>query len=178
MSLRHVLFLLLPCVALAQDDATAKLREWGAASGHFRLSIAPEQPRYAIGDPIRLTVVLKNVSGKTVLLWTIGAMRFYQMDVRVPTPAWLPFRPQAQMTALGRDETAERDVSVVGREVPDGYEWKEEIEISKLFDMSAVGEYRIIFLCRQPRPEGDHRESKDVRVVIVSNVLNVVVVPK
>ncbi len=178
MSPKLVLFLLVPCVVLAQGDAPVGSREWGAVSGRFQLSITAERSQYAVGDPIRITAVLKNVSGQPALLWRVAATRYYQMDVRLPAPDWLPFRTQARLTPLGREETAPREVSFMGGEVPEGYEWKEEIELSKLFDMSAVGEYRITFVCRQPGAGADYGDRKDSRVVIVSNTLRVSVAPK
>jgi hypothetical protein len=168
--------LLMAGLATAQEIGTPETREWGKQTGPFRLSISAEKGKYAAGERIRLTVVLKNVSDHAARMRR-SSFRPYVMDVRLPTPAWIPWKPLAPLTALGDQMLNPKrpfDFSIAGGEVEAGHEGREEVEINQIYEMSAPGEYEITFSCKQwdSSPGNPARASW---VTVVSNRLLVTV---
>ena len=156
-------FWLLAGLVPAQEIGTRETREWGKQAGPFRLSISAEKGKYAAGERIRLTVVLKNVSDHPA---TMGRSSFrpYIMDVRLPTPAWIPWKPVAPLTAYGDQMLNPKhpfDASTGGGEVEAGHEGREEVEINQIYAMSTPGEYEITFSCKQwDSSPGNHQAAQ------------------
>jgi hypothetical protein len=169
-------FWLLAGLVTAQETGTPETREWGKQAGPFRLSISADRGKYAAGERIRLTVVLKNVSDHPARMGR-SSFRPYMMDVRLPTPAWIPWKPVAPLTAYGDQMLNPKhpfDASIAGGEVEAGHQGREEVEINQIYAMSTPGEYEITFSCRQwdSSPENPARASW---VTVVSNRLLVTV---
>lgn len=170
---RLVVLLSLLGAAVAQHPNATEDRQWGSQSGSFRLSISSDKAQYSPGEQIHITAVLKNVTDHPTRLVVTSPFEFYQMDVRLPVPVWIPWKPQAVPTALGRKLAHPDMSSEAGMVAQPGDQRVAEYEINKLYDMSAPGEYRITFSCRQPL-----RERGDPATTITSNELVVTVVPK
>jgi hypothetical protein len=184
MNIRCVFMPLSACLAFwllagpvtAQEIGTPETREWGKQAGPFRLSISAGKGKYDAGERIRLTVVLKNVSDHPTKM-RFSSFRPYVMDVRLPTPAWIPWKPLAPLTALGDQMLNPKhpfDFSIAGGEVEAGHQGREEVEINQIYEMSTPGEYEITFSCKQwdSSPENPARASW---VTVVSNRLLVTV---
>jgi hypothetical protein len=169
-------FWLLAGLVTAQEIGTPETREWGKQAGPFRLSISADRGKYAAGEPIRLTVVLKNVSDRPATV-RYPSFRPYIMDVRLPTPAWIPWEPVAPLTAIGDQMLNPKhpfDAHTANGEAPAGHEGRAEVEINQIYAMSTPGEYEITFSCIQwdGSPENPARASS---VTVVSNRLLVTV---
>ena len=148
MLLRFVLILLPISVAIAQDAAPVKTPTWGPQAGPWRLSISTDKSQYSVGETIEVAAVLKNVSAGPVVLSSPGDATLYGMDVRLPMPEWIPWRPRASELPLAAEQL--RNVfSVGGGDVPAGREHVSRHELSKLFDMTAPGEYHVTFSTNQ-----------------------------
>ena len=159
-------------MAVQGPDVGAEERQWGPQSGSFRLSISSDRAQYTGGTPIIITAVLKNVTDHPTRLVVTTPVESYSVDVRIPMPSWIPWKPQAIPTALNRT-LAQPERSEVGTIANPGHERITVYEINKLYDMSTPGEYRIIFSCRQPL-----RQQSDPTVHIVSNEIVVAVLSK
>jgi hypothetical protein len=65
------------------------------------LSGAPAaKAQYVVGEPIEIVGVLKNASDQAVL-FTNNVPSLFVMDVRLPMPSWIPFKPKAQPSHRG-----------------------------------------------------------------------------
>ncbi len=155
--------------ALAQSEVPRQRPvQWGKQSGPFQLSIASDKDEYRPGEVVRITVTLKNVASHPVQ--HEAGRTFYTADVRVPSPDWLPWRPQARLTPLGERARYPAYDSIQGGKVQPGAEMTSDDEISKLYDMRAPGKYTITYVCKEP-PE----VKGDPVVVIVSNEITVTI---
>lgn len=142
-----VSLLLAPRVAVTQDLPPAA-REWGARAGAFQLSIYSDKKSYANGEPILLSAVMKNVSDNWAFLVAHTPFEFYDIDIRIPFPSWMPFKPRAALTPFGRERKYPRETSLRGGDVQAGRESVDQFELNKLYYMSAPGDYRIVVSCR------------------------------
>ena len=177
----YLSILLIAFGASAQDSTASKPREWGKEAGPFRLSISSDRDKYTIGEAIKITAILKNVSDHSVIFRRTGPAAFqFQMDIRLPMPAWIPWKPRAPLTPLGQQEMDPRLFSgIAGAEARVGAEMTDEVEISKLFEMSTPGDYSITFSCRQQvgSPK-DQSGAERPMVTVVSNQITVTVLPR
>jgi len=147
-------------------------REWGKQSGPFQLSIAADKRQYGAEEVILLTATLKNVGSEPVMMHHVPRMLLYEVNVWLPMPAWIPYKPKAPLTQFGDSERHPRFTSVMGRVVPSGYESVDRFELNKLFQMSAPGEYRVVLSCRQPSEKKGEPE-----ITVTSNEIVVTVLP-
>jgi hypothetical protein len=174
MLLRYALIALALIAPTWQNDAAIKSSEWGPRSGPWRLSIAAEQSHYVVGETVSVTAVLKNISDAPVMFTSPGSATLYVMDVRLPVPEWIPWKPRA--AALGE---LPRDYSFISINVPPGYEHVSSHKLSKLFNMATPGEYRVVFSTQEPAHTMNER--KDARektaVKVTSNELTITVSP-
>jgi hypothetical protein len=177
----YLWILLVSLGATAQDSAGTKPRGWGKEVGPYQLSISSDQDKYAFGDTIRITAILKNISDHSTTFRRMkpAALQFI-IDLRLPMPAWIPWKPQAPLSPLGQQEMAPKLFSgTTSIEVKAGAEMTDQFEISKLFEMSAPGDYQITFTCRQwVGGLNDHSGAERPMVTITSNQIAVTVLPK
>ena len=155
--------------ALAQSEARPqKPVQWGKQSGPFQLAIATDKEEYKPGEAVRVTAIFKSVASHPV--WHYASRAFYSIDVRIPFPDWLPWRPQAKLTPQGERAIHPIYDSVIGLRVQPGREMTSEDDLSKLYDMSAPGTYLITYSCKEP-PE----VPGDPVVTVVSNVIAITI---
>jgi len=146
---------------------------WGDRSGPYQMSIISDKTEYQVGDPIKISVALKNVSDSPVELHVSNLYTMFTMDVRVPVPDWIPWKPQAALTQQGRGVKFPRDNAVMGVALPPDGQRTFELYPTALYEISTPGKYRITFSCRQPSPaEGAQM------VTVVSNEVTIAVLPK
>jgi hypothetical protein len=162
--------MLLCFCALAQDTPADVEREWGKQSGAFRLSISSNKPQYAAGEAIKITAVLKNVTDSSAYIARPTPPEFYNMDVRMPTPDWIPFKPQAVLTTLGDQQRHPSRSSMVGWDLQAGADVTNDFELHKLYTMSVPGEYHVTFSCKIPV-----KKIGEPLLVITSNELKITV---
>jgi hypothetical protein len=145
--------------------------QWGKRSGPFQLAIVSDKEEYKLGEAVRVTAVLKNVASYPVQHQQ--GFIFYSIDIRVPFPEWMPWRPQAKLTPEGERAAHPLWGNGLGITLQPGREIAHEDELSKLYDMSALGKYRIVYSCKEP-PDAPG----DPVVTVVSNEITVTVLPK
>jgi hypothetical protein len=152
----------------AQPEGPAR---WGKRSGPFQLAIVSDREEYKLGEAVRVTAVLKNVASYPVL--HEESLVFYSIDIRVPFPEWMPSRPQAKLTSEGERAAHPLRGNGLGMTLRPGREIAHEDELSKLYDMSVPGKYRIVYSCKEP-PEA----AGEPALTVVSNELTVTVLQK
>jgi hypothetical protein len=175
---RVALVLLIPARVVAQDAAGEDPREWGKVFGSYQMSIASNRTQYEVGEPIKIGSVLKNVSDHPIMLRRTTPETTYTMEILTPAQSWLPWRSLAALTPYGNKVKNPRMYSVAGVDIPPGSEEKNEFEISKIYEMSAPGEYSITFRCRQPTIRMSEMDGKEHPMVNVTSKIIVTVVPK
>jgi hypothetical protein len=138
------------CSVFAQNQAPADVREWGKQSGSFQLSITSDKARYAMGEMINVTAVLKNVTDEPAMVLRNEPALFYNVDVRVPIPEWIPLKPQAALTPFGEKQKNPQLTHMAGANLKPGGEIVDELQLNKLYVMSTPGEYHVAFSCKLP----------------------------
>ena len=128
---------------------------------------------YIAGEDVRVTAVLKNVTGDAAYVQIATPVMFYAMDVRLPFPAWINFKPRAVLTAFGQRTKNPRMAGLAGFQLVPGKEMAHKFDLSKLYDMSAIGDYHVTFSCKLPL-----KNSGDPRVAVTSNELTTTIKPK
>lgn len=168
-----VLFFSCLSAVSAQDSETPQARTWGKQAGAFQLSIATDQDRYVLGEPVRISVVLKNVTDDEA--WFVNTQRevLYDMRVWLPSPDWIPLKQLAALTPEGDALKHPHMGNYAGAKVPAGREMPEELWISKLYYMTIPGTYHVVISCRQPL-----HERYNPQVTITSNEIAVTVLAK
>jgi hypothetical protein len=161
------------CQVHAQENVTAKVHEWGARSGAFQLSIASDKDQYFVGEEVHVTAVLKNVTDDSVIVARTQPVMFYDMDIRLPFPKWIDLKPRAVLTPLGQKMKNHWDWSLRGGPLNAGKEVIDDFDLSKLYDMSTLGDYRITFSCRLPL-----KGLGDPTLIVASNEIKVTIRPK
>lgn len=161
------------CQADIQNAAVTKTRDWGPRSGSFQLSIFSNKDTYMVGEEVQVTAVLKNVTDAPAWVQMTTPAMFYDMEIRPPFPAWINFKPRAALTSAGQKMKSPSEVSLRGGPLTAGRELAYEFDLSKLYEMSASGEYTITFSCRLPL-----KERGDPRVAVTSNELKITIKPK
>jgi hypothetical protein len=161
------------CQADAGENAGAKIHEWGSRSGAFQLSIFSNKDEYVSGEEVHVTAVLKNVTDDLAYVQMPTPGMFYDIDIRLPFPTWINFKPKAVLTAFGQKTKNPLDLSVRGFRLQPRREMTYEFELSKLYDMSTIGDYHITFSCKLPL-----KNIGDPRVVVASNEIRVTIHPK
>ena len=86
---------------------------------------------------------------------------------------WWPQKQQAMLTARGYAEKHPLEMSTMGCTLDPGRENSRTLELNKLFQMTAPGEYRITFSCKEPL-----KKLGDPDVTITSNELAITVIAK
>ena len=170
-----LLIAVLPMIAAAQDSASGA-REWGKRSGAFQLSIASDKMLYNEGEFIVVTSILKNVTDEpAVLTGHASPFGFYDIDVRMPIADWIPnaAAPRAALTSLGLSQKIFLSGSTAGHSLKPGAEFRNAFELNRLYEMSATGDYHVIFSCRLPSHTG-----RNEMVTITSNELIITVLKK
>jgi hypothetical protein len=176
---RTVLALLIPVGLAAQNGAGETPRTWGTVSGSYQLSITSDKAHYEAGEPIRVTSILKNVSGRVVMVRRTTPETTYTMEVLMPAQSWLPWRSRAALTPYGNKVKNPRMYSVAGFDLPPGREEENVFEIGKIYEMSVPGEYMITFRCRQPTIRISEMDGKEPPMAdVTSNTITVTVLPR
>jgi hypothetical protein len=157
----------------AQESVAAATRQWGIRSGAFQLSIASDKDRYFVGEDVHVTSVLKNVSDGSVILARTQPVMFYDMDIRLPFPVWVDFKPRAALTTLGQRMKDHWDRSLHGGPLNPGKEVVDEFDLGKLYDMATPGDYHITFSCKLPP-----NSPGDPAIIVASNEIKVTIRPK
>jgi len=142
-------------------------------AGSYQLSISTDKSAYLVGEPVKVTTILKNVSDKQTALIHRPSFDGYEMDVTLPYPSWIPFSPRAVLTPFGEKQQFPAISSTKGGYVQAGHESFNSFELNALYGMSAPGEYKIVFSCKQPL-----REWGDPEVTVTSNELKIAILDK
>lgn len=159
--------------ALAQGPTPPKPCEWGERTGSFQLSISSDKEQYETGETIRVTARLKNVTDQPAGIAMATPFMLYTIDIRVPMPEWIPWKPQAVLTPFGRDQKNPLSQNVHGWLLLPGREEIHEFDLDKLYEMSAPGVYKVTFSCEHPR-----KKSAEPGRTVISNTIKVTVLGK
>jgi hypothetical protein len=143
----------------------------GRKTGPFRFTLSPGKTEYQADETIRLASVLRNESEQKLALSMTPRVSFYGMDVRLPGPAWMPFRDRAVLSPEGERRVYPGHTSAAGYVLNPGQELADEFEINRLYVMTVPGEYHITFYFRAPDNVGKG-------VMVMSNEIVVTVAEK
>jgi hypothetical protein len=137
--------LMLPALVMAQTKqatvaSKADKREWGKAVEGQTLSIAADKAAYTAGDRIVVTTTWKNVGRKDVEIWGIGPLATYEVKVLLPSGKEAPLTLYGQKHAAARKARA--DV-IGGGFLKPGEEDSSSLELSRFFDFSLSGKYKV-----------------------------------
>lgn len=111
----------------------------------YELTIQSDKAEYAPSEQIEITVKLKNISSYTTGFQLGPPGYFYSIDVRVPTPTWIPVRRSAARQIRRHEGFS----SFGGGPFFPGDEKVSIIELKKFFIMKAPGKYTVSFSCDQ-----------------------------
>ena len=114
----------------------------GLTSGGFQLEAALAQPVVAVGEPITLRLVCRNVTGVPLISWQAVCW----LSLRDSSGNEIPMRLRSEV---------EIDVSMTRIAVPPGGESVLEYPVSEMYDLSTVGEYEITANRRVLRLDGE-----------------------
>ena len=144
------LAIILACMAISAaivcaDDNTDKTAnnqtselKWGPIQLGFGLSLSPDNQSYGYMEPVRLTVVLSNTTGKA--LTALRAVEREQFKMRVLDSGG----NEVPLTRYGQRQRDDLfGHSLYSFNVPPGGIFKEEILINRWYDMSMRGTYSI-----------------------------------
>jgi len=176
MLFKSILTLVPMCAMLGQEMAPAKVVEWGPAAGPWQLSISSNKSHYPVGEAIKVTGTIKNVSDRPVLFLN-STFSLFVIDVRTPMPSWIPMKPKARLLPESAPQPGEA-YHVIGVDVPPAWQTARILDLNRLFDMSEPGEYRIKFSTTQPTvtmAEGQAAHD-NAKVTVTSNELVIMIV--
>jgi hypothetical protein len=167
------ILLLASGLAWAQEGGS---KSWGPQSGAFRLSLSSDRQTYMIGDPINVTVTLRNVTEEPAPIAFTRPAFFYDIDIRLPFPTWMPFKPRATMTEAGMNARTGsfHPGGMSGFPMRPGGQMTHDFELEKMFNMTAQGEYHIVLSCRPTKRKDDPRTN----VVVTSNEITITLLAK
>jgi hypothetical protein len=119
----------------------------------FKLSISTEKAEYAVSEPIKLQIVLKNTGPSGVRYTTDKVPELdYPVVITLSIPDWIPFRVPARLTEEGRRRVDPgRSLGSAGWYFEHGKERSSELEISAMYDMTTPGTYKVQVSKRVPR---------------------------
>lgn len=153
---------------------------WGATSEGFQLSARLRKERVRSGEPILLKLTLKNATVKDLCLERRGVEREYQLEVKNERGERVP-PTEAGMTLINN---AGEDWSHYGVKLGPGKKIQDEIEVNKLWEMTAPGTYYIT-ATRPVSKQGCEEKGKGVSntievsaekgATVISNVVKVTV---
>lgn len=164
-SYSHLSFLLIlsggGLVTAQERNAAQQLEdERNVAISGFELSISTDKKDYQVGELVTITAKLRNVSQTDARVQGPGDILFYKMDVRLTPldpaePGSQSKETMAQVTAYGRDRfNPLNSIGWGGFSIRAQHERVYNFELSKLYDMSLPGRYRITFSCKLPPKDG------------------------
>ena len=118
-----------------------------------RISIAPIQERFYIGQPVRIRLVFDNLRENPVHVLQASPLEVYEFDVCAPTGE------VAALTPTGRRNV--ESISTYLEVVPPGESVIDFIpDLSVMFDMTMVGEYTVTVHRNALLSESDHSWTK------------------
>jgi hypothetical protein len=147
----RIIPVLLLCVVLQGQESTAReAPTLGRLTGPFRFSISTDKMIYQPDEAITVTSVLRNEADHNVMLSMTVPISFYGKDVTLPSPAWMPFRSLAVLSAEGQRQVFPGYASASGRILKPGDEIVSKFELNKLYVMPVLGDYHVVFHFRAP----------------------------
>lgn len=114
-------------------------RVWGRAVENCRLSASLPAPKLDAGRPVELTLVFKN-EGPTLIEFPRSSLWFdYQYVVRDERDA------EAPLTEFGKQQwkSAQMGAAAAMVEIKPGQEYLREVELSRLYELSRPGKYKV-----------------------------------
>lgn len=160
-----LLLSLQPCSSQQQGIYTGPSRTLpaGAASDGFAISLGPASLVARLGDPIRLYVELRNVSGKLQYAYLRSRNRSYDFEV-VKDNGTLVSRNDA--SGFGLDAFSGPSQ---GRPVPAGDSIFGEFRLDELYNFAQPGDYSVRVSQARPNINGQIvtlRPSNSIRLII------------
>jgi hypothetical protein len=125
-------------------------RVWGRAVENCRLSASLPTPKFDAGQPVELALVFKN-EGPTLIKFPRSSLWFdYQYVVRDESDAEVP------LTEFGKQQwrSAQMGGAVAVFEIAPGKEYLREFELSRLYELSRPGKYKVEASKELPHPSG------------------------
>jgi hypothetical protein len=165
------------CLALASDvlavpSAQPKTPEAAPiAPDPVQVEVRAPKDRYLGGEPVIISVVLRNNTNKPVSFLMLGPK--YEFAVRNNLNSKRGKGRLVGLVAKGRDDSTGEKVAEHVVE-PSG-EWKYEIVLSRLFDLSRAGTYTVSghknLKLENPAPGGSlvgaNKLARDVKIVVL-----------
>ena len=159
----RMMAVLLCCSVLhGQGSPAPEATPAGRTTGPFRFSISTDKLIYRPEETITLTSVLHNETDHDLSLSMTPRVSFYGMDVRLPSPDWLPFRTRTTLSEEGQRRKYPGFTSATGHILKPGGEIIDKFELDKMYTMPIPGEYRVAFYFRAPDYVGKN-------VIVTSN---------
>lgn len=122
----------------AEDDPEG---HWGAISEGFQLSIRFEKETFTNGEPVIVSVLLRNVSDRPLTYWVSTLGRETEVVVAKGQQP-LPRKDQPKAGATFAERLSHLDVgSAWDCSSPVGTQRKFMVELNKIFDLTTNGQY-------------------------------------
>jgi len=162
---------LLPVQVLAAPNAKPKIPETAPAVEEVQVEVRPSKDRYLGGEPVVLSVALRNNSSKPVSFLMLGPK--YEFAVRNNLGSKRGKGRLVGLVAKGRDDSTGEKVAE--HVVAPGDSWEYKIVLSRSFDMSRAGTYTVSghknLKLDNPAPGGNligvTKLARDVKVVVL-----------
>ncbi len=139
-----------------------------APVAEYRLIVAPDQLRYRFDQPVYLKITFENASRDEVRVLSTEMMQVYRFDVRLPNG------DSAPLTLWGKHRSMGFPVGLRLRTVVPGDTDTNRVLLSRVFDMTLLGEYTVTVRRRALLPGADTEE--DIEWVdVVSDPVTIVI---
>lgn len=162
---------LLPINSFAVTSAQPKIPETAPVVEEVQVEVRPSKDRYLGGEPVVLSVALRNNSSKPVSFLMLGPK--YEFAVRNNFGSKRGKGRLVGLSAKGRDDSTGEKVAE--HVVAPGDSWQYKIVLSRLFDMSRAGTYTVSghknLKLDNPAPGGNligvTKLARDVKIVVL-----------
>jgi RNA polymerase sigma factor (sigma-70 family) len=125
-----------------QKESTKVTTEWGPEKNGVRCGIAlPSKEKIFAGEPVTVLVLTKNVGAKPVSIAVDGWSFLSIFTINVVGPDG----KAAPLTSYGRRQMENKDGGIGGGTLLPGKEDKSGLLLSRFFDMTQKGEYKVTF---------------------------------
>jgi hypothetical protein len=125
----------------SDTDATPK-RHWGKTfGGGLAMSIATDKSTYAPGERVILDLLLRNVGESDVNVSSLDMFLGFRIIVSLPDGKTVPYSRWGKQR---RTSANEREGSRFGAPFAPGQQLECKINLSRLFDFTEEGKYRIV----------------------------------
>jgi hypothetical protein len=120
-----------------KNKSKPKSQAWGVIIEGFQLSATPEKGVVTSGEPVRLTVRIRNTTKQDLYLATTGTD--YRVSVQRDTGKTVPLMKYGKLL----ENMEENGIYNIGLTIKPGQEREDVLLVSSIYDMSDPGNYSI-----------------------------------